>query len=358
MKKYLTLSDGTVFTGTAFGDTAVLAAGEVVFNTGMTGYQEAITDPSYTNQLLTFTYPLIGTYGVCQNQNQSSQSTCQAVLVRHLENEIGDTGLNLDQWLTQLHVPGMSGLDTRALTKHIREHGTLQAVLANQPIAMTDFQQLYADLSTKLSKTPHLQHQSYLAHHASYHVVVIDFGIKQAIISELVAANCDVTVVPYTTTLKEINKLNPDGILISNGPDDPSVYADYLPLIQQLEAIYPVAGICLGHQLLALANGAKTYSLPFGHRGLNHPVKLLDSNQTIMTSQNHGYAVDPASLAGTDLVVTAIEGDDHTIEGLAHTKLPVMSVQFHPEANPGPLDGANFFTQFKQLMHKEVKLHA
>lgn len=358
MKKYLTLSDGTTFEGLAFGDHNALAAGEVVFNTGMTGYQEAITDPSYTNQLLTFTYPLIGTYGIFKNQNQSSQSTCQAVLVRHLENEIGDANLSLDAWLKDLHIPGMSNLDTRALTKHIRQHGTLKAIIANEPLTVADFNTLYPTLSTELSKKPQLQHQTYLALHADYHVVVIDFGIKQGIISELLAANCDVTVLPYTTSLADIKQAHPDGILISNGPDDPSVYTDYLPLIQQLEACYPVAGICLGHQLLALANGAKTYLLPFGHRGLNHPVKLLTSNHTIMTSQNHGYAVDPASLKDTDLVVTAVEGDDHTIEGLAMQHMPVISVQFHPEANPGPLDATNFFHQFKQLMHKEVKLHA
>lgn len=358
MKKYLTLQDGTCFEGIAFGDLTAQAAGEIVFNTGMTGYQEAITDPSYTNQLLTFTYPLIGTYGIYKNQNQSPQSTCQAVLVRHLETQIGDVDLSLSDWLKQQHVAAMSDLDTRALTKYIRDHGTLKAILSNQPIDQTNFDQLYSSMSTQLNKQPQLQHQTYTTLHADYHVVVIDFGIKQAIINELLVANCNVTVVPYTTNLIAIKHLNPDGILLSNGPDDPKVYADYLPLITQLEQLYPVAGICLGHQLLALANGATTYQLPFGHRGQNHPVKLLATGQTIMTSQNHGYAVDPDSLINTDLAVTAIEGNDHTIEGLAHLNLPVISVQFHPEANPGPLDGVNFFDQFKQLMHKEVKLHA
>lgn len=358
MKKYLTLEDGTIFSGTAFGATQITAAGEIVFNTGMTGYQEAITDPSYTNQLLTFTYPLIGTYGIVKDQNQSGGSTCQAVLIRHLETEVGDANLTLNEWLKQQYVPGMCDLDTRALTKHIRQHGTLKAILSNQPVDHDEFLHMYEVLGNSISKQPTLQHESYQVDDAEFHVVVIDYGIKQAIIEELMNVGCSVTVVPYTTNLKDIEVLNPDGILLSNGPDDPNVYVDTLPLIQELEQSYPIAGICLGHQLLALANGAKTYQLPFGHRGLNHPVKLLNTNQTIMTSQNHGFAVDPNSLTDTDLVVTAVEGNDQTIEGLALQQLPAISVQFHPEANPGPLDATNFFHEFKELMHKEVKVHA
>ncbi len=358
MKKYLSLSDGTVFQGIAFGDITAMASGELVFNTAMTGYQEAITDPSYTNQLLAFTFPLIGTYGISHDQNQSTQSTCQAVLVHHLENEAGNDQLSLSNWLAHQHVLGLSEFDTRNLSKHIREHGTLNAIITNQPLSPEDFSALYPVLSAKLSKKPQIQQQTYHVPHASYHVVVLNFGVKQAIISELLQANCNVTVVPYTTNVTDIKKCRPDGILISNGPDDPREYTSCIPLIQQLETIYPVAGICLGHQLLALANGASTYQLPFGHHGLNHPVNLLNTNQTIMTSQNHGYAVDPDSLDCTDLVVTAMEANDNTIEGLAMKHLPVISIQFHPEANPGPLDGSSFFTQFKQIMHSEVKEHA
>lgn len=358
MKKYLTLEDGTIFQGTGFGDLKAAAAGEVVFNTGMTGYQEAITDPSYTDQLLTFTSPLIGTYGIIESQNQSSQSTCQAVIVRHLESEIGAAGLSLNEWLTDQHIVGITEIDTRALTKHIRKYGTMGAMIANQPFTKSQFKQFFSVTKQKLSKHPKLQSQSYMAPHAAYHVVVLDFGIKQAIVSTLLKASCNVTVVPYTTNLKSIQKLNPDGILISNGPDNPNVYSDFLPLIQTLETMYPIAGICLGHQLLALANGARTYQLPFGHRGQNHPVKFIASNRTIMTSQNHGYAVDLKSLDNTGLIVTAFEGNDHTVEALAHSTWPIISVQFHPEANPGPLDGLEFFDQFKQLMHQEVKLHA
>lgn len=360
MQKYLTLADGTTFTGVAFGATNALAAGEVVFNTGMTGYQEAITDPSYTNQLLTFTYPLIGTYGINLKQNQAPKASCQAVIIRHLDTEIThhDYQQSLNNFLANQQIPGIADIDTRALTKHIRVHGTMQGILSNEPITAADFPSLYKVLAKQLDKQPCLEQESYHPLHADYHVVLLDFGIKHAIIQQLLKQNCAVTVLPYQTDFATIAALDPDGIFVSNGPDDPTAYPDSLPLLQQLEHHYPMAGICLGHQLLALANGAKTYALPFGHRGQNHPVKLLASGHTIMTSQNHGYAVAADSLAGTGLKVTAIEGNDNTVEGLAHTTLPIITVQYHPEANPGPLDGQIFFHEFKQLMAKEVLQHA
>lgn len=358
MKKYLYLQDGTHFEGIAFGaDTEI--AGEVVFNTSMVGYQEALTDPSYANQLLTFTYPLIGTYGIDLAQNQSTGVLAQAAIVHTLENEPGPDGLTLDAFLKQYHVPGIHSVDTRALTKHIRQSHTMQAVLLNAPLT-SDFDTTYQQLFAQCKKHPQLGHSTYPAKPhtgTTPHVVMIDFGTKKAIIDSLTDFGCEVTVVPYTADLAMIKNLHPDGILLSNGPGDPADY-DVLPLIQALEHLYPTAGICLGHQILALANGAKTQPMAYGHRGINHPVHAADSLHAIITSQNHGYMVDPASLTNTDLVVTALEGDDGTIEGLAHKWLPMFSVQYHPEANPGPHDALGFFTQFKQLMEKKVAAHA
>lgn len=356
MKKYLYLQDGTHFEGTAFGATNEIA-GEVVFNTSMVGYQEALSDPSYANQLLTFTYPLIGTYGVDMTRNQSTGVLAQCAIVHTLENEPGPDGETLNDYLLKYHVPGIQGVDTRQLTKHIRQSHTMQAVLLNQPL-VEDFDAVYTKLFAQCQKTPQLGHATYHSETAhAKHVVMIDFGTKQGIIDSLVDNGISVTVVPYTTDLAMIQNLHPDGILLSNGPGDPADY-DVLPLIQKLEHLYPTAGICLGHQILALANGAKTVAMAYGHRGINHPVHAIGSDHAIITSQNHGYMVDPDSLAGTDLVVTAVEGDDGTIEGLAHQWLPMFTVQYHPEANPGPKDASGFFTQFKQLMEKKVAAHA
>lgn len=356
MKKYLYLEDGTHYTGTAFGANTQIA-GEVVFNTSMVGYQEALTDPSYANQLLTFTYPLIGTYGINLAQNQSPSVLAQCAIVHTLENEPGPDGMTLNDFMLKYNVPGIQGVDTRALTKHIRQSHTMKAVLLNEPLAAT-FDQTYHALYAQCQKQPQLGHSTYHTNAAhAKHVVMIDFGTKQAIINSLVESGLDVTVVPYTADLAMVQNLHPDGILLSNGPGDPADYA-VLPLIQALEHQYPTAGICLGHQILALANGAKTVPMAYGHRGINHPVHNVDSYHAIITSQNHGYMVDADSLKGTDLVVTELEGDDGTVEGLAHKWLPMFSVQYHPEANPGPHDATGFFTQFKQLMQKKVAIHA
>lgn len=357
MNKYLTLQDGTVFIGEAFGTTESQAAGEVVFNTGMTGYQEAITDPSYTNQLLTFTYPLIGTYGTDEWHNQSVAATCQSVIVRHLENEDPTEGQSISSFLKEQGIPGISEIDTRSLTKHIRTQGTMKTVLTNAPVAMTDFDTIYNQIDAIMHRTPELQDAIYNVENADFHVVVIDYGIKQAIIEQLMAHGCKVKVLPYTTDFETVNHYETDGVLISNGPDNPTDYLETLPLLKEIQAHYATAGICLGHQLLALANGATTHAMLFGHRGLNHPVELEDGT-TILTSQNHGYAVDVDSLVETGLVVTATEENDKTVEGLRHTSLPVITVQYHPEANPGPTDAHNFFNQFNQLMLKETKVHA
>ncbi|WP_179395402.1 carbamoyl phosphate synthase small subunit [Lacticaseibacillus absianus] len=356
MAKFLYLEDGTQFTGTAFGAPGV-GVGELVFNTSMVGYQEALTDPSYADQLLTFTYPLIGTYGVDPRRDQGPRAVCQAAIVHTLENEPGPTGETLAQFLTTQGVPGIAGIDTRALTKHIRTCATMKALLLDAPLTAS-FDSTYAALHSQRHKWPTPVAATMKAPHATHHVVVLDFGAKAGIEAQLLAHGCDVTVVAPQCSLAAIVALQPDGLLLSNGPGDPTDYAACLPLIRALQARYPLAGICLGHQLLALANGAQTQPMKFGHRGINHPVTLLDSGRTIITSQNHGYTVMPSSLAGTDLVVTAVEGNDGTIEGLALRHLPAFSVQFHPEAQPGPEDATGFFTRFNQLMQEKVTRYA
>ncbi|WP_125703343.1 carbamoyl phosphate synthase small subunit [Lacticaseibacillus daqingensis] len=354
MEKYLYLEDGTCWRGTACGAPGAVA-GELVFNTSMVGYQEALTDPSYTGQLLTFTFPIIGTYGVLPDRNQSTASGCQAVILHTLEATPGPTGVTLDAFLQARNVPGIVGVDTRALTQRIRAHSPLKALLLDAPLTAA-FAPVYARL-TAAAKEP--VRPLRLAQPGGHpHVVVVDFGAKAGIIAQLEAHGCAVSVVPPTTSLAQITALRPDGILLSNGPGDPAAMPTVLPLIRALQQRYPLVGICLGHQLLALANGARTAPLQFGHRGLNHPVTLLASGQTIMTSQNHGYTVVPASLAQTPLVVTAVEANDHTIEGLAHKTRPVFSVQYHPEAAPGPAEARPFFDQFVQLMEVRVTRHA
>ncbi len=356
MNKYLILEDGTTYPGIAFGDQEAQVAGELVFNTAMTGYQEALTDPSYLNQLLTFTNPLIGTYGIWPGQSQSKQVTAGAVIVRQLENEPGPTGQTLNAWLVDHHVPGIEGVDTRTITMHLREDGTVKALLVNQQVTPTEFTNLYNRLVGQ-QKLP-ARNAGATDPTANLTVALIDLGVKQGIIDNLAACGGRVVVLPPSATVAEVHELNPAGVLISNGPGDPLDYQAVLPLIRGLEHDYPLAGICLGHQLLALANGATTYRLPFGHRGANHPVTLLTAQQTIMTSQNHGYAVDPTSLKQTGLKVTAVEGNDHTVEGLTLVGYPVISVQFHPEAGPGPNDARDFFNHFKQLMETGVAVNA
>lgn len=345
MKKYLTLETGQVFVGTACGDTIAERWGELVFTTNMTGYQETLTDPSYTNQLVMFTYPLIGNYGVQSNTSQSESVKASAMIVQELAPSISDEP-SLDHLLKMNHTPAISEIDTRQLTKIIRQEGTIHASLTNQPVKdfNTSFQNqtILHDLEIK----PLESHPN-----KNLHVVLLDFGVKHGIIESLETLGVTVSVVSPSTTLTAIEALHPDGVLLSNGPGNPTEYANSLPLIKQLADKYPLLGICLGHQLLALAEGATTYKLPFGHRGSNHPVKNLIDGSFQMTTQNHGFAVSAASIADTPLEVTASELNDQSCEALRLPGKPVFSVQYHPEAAPSPHDAKNVFTKFTSLMN-------
>lgn len=346
-KRYLVLADGGIYEGTAFGG-EVNCIGELVFNTGMTGYQESITDQSYNGEILMFTYPLIGNYGINFDDDESVTPRTAGVVVHELARKVSNwrSQMNLDEFLKQHHIPGIAGIDTRELTKIVRAQGTMKAALVNT------LEQAQAFLQSDVKKTsPDLVTQSttqnaYPNPNSGKRIVVIDFGLKHSILRELAQRQCNVTVLPATATAQQVLNYQPDGVLLSNGPGDPKDVPTALEMIRTVEKTVPLFGICLGHQLFALANGADTYKMKFGHRGFNQPVREIATNRIDFTAQNHGYAVDAASVQQTDLLVTHQEINDQTIEGLRHKKYPAFSVQFHPDAAPGPHDASYLFDEF------------
>lgn len=354
-KRYLVLGDGRIYTGEAFGGDKEVV-GELVFNTGMSGYQQSITDQSYNNEILMFTMPLIGNYGVNRDNLESTKPTCRGVVVSQIARRIDDwrANMSLPDFLKEQDIPGISGIDTREITRHIREHGAVKAAILNkvdkntinwlndQPLSHNQI----VESATK---------NSYVAPNTGRRIAVIDFGLKFSILRELSKRNCDVVVLPPTVTASEVEEVNPDGVLLTNGPGDPTdAPKSVLPMIREVEQKYPLFGICMGHQLFALANGATTFKMKFGHRGFNHPVRNLESGRIDFTSQNHGYAVSRDSVKNTDLVVSLEEINDDTVEGLRHKTLPAFSSQFHPDAAPGPHDADYLFDEFMGMID-EVK---
>ncbi|OLO40642.1 carbamoyl phosphate synthase small subunit [Alkalihalophilus pseudofirmus] len=349
MKGYLVLSTGETFEGEWVGQ-EVDVYGEVVFFTGMTGYQEVITDPSFKGQIVVFTYPLIGNYGVNDFDNESKHPQVSGVIM----SECNPSGFHYESKQSfqdnceSSNIPMLTGIDTRAVVKRIRELGDMGAIITTD-LSRVNFDQyepidqlnLVEEVSTKETVT---------YGEGSSHVVLIDFGYKKSIVDTLVKFDCKVTVVPYDTPFETIVTLKPDGILLSNGPGNPKQMAAQLNDIKKLAATYPTFGICLGHQLLALAFGADTEKLRFGHRGANQPVQDLLTKRVYMTSQNHSYVVKENSLQDTGLVARYKNINDGSVEGLIHTQLPVASVQFHPEAHPGPSDSEEIFSIFIKEM--------
>ncbi len=350
----IVLENGTEYYGYSFGAKCERVC-EIVFNTSMVGYQEIISDPSYTYQMVVMTYPLIGNYGITDDDYETKTPTIGGLIVR----EYNDMPSNfrytktLSEVLEENGIPGICGVDTRKITRVIRDEGSQRVIICPADTSLSDALE-------KIRQTP-VPHDavsvvsckkrwySRTSNHV-FNVVAVDCGIKLNIIRNLNARGCNVTIVPYNTTAEEIDFMKPDGIFLSNGPGDPEDVTPVIETIKKLRGKYPIFGICLGHQLISLAYGAKTYKLKFGHRGGNHPVKNLQNGKIEITSQNHSYAVDAKSVEGTDLEVTHINILDNTVEGVECKRDRIFSVQYHPESAPGPEDSGYLFDKFLNVM--------
>ena len=354
--KKLVLEDGGVYMGTGFG-ADVGAVCEIVFNTSMAGYQEILSDPSYTDQAVVMTYPLIGNYGITDEDNESRLPTTGGMIVR----EYNDSPSNfrftrtLSETMEEYRIPGLSGIDTRKLVRRIRDGGVCRGLL-------TDAATPDEEAIRRIAETP-VPHDAVArvsckkrwysrTANARYQVVAVDCGIKLSLIRALNARGCNVTVVPYDTTAEEVERMRPDGVFLSNGPGDPADVAPVIRLVRALRGRVPLFGVCLGHQMIALACGGRTFKMKFGHRGGNHPVKCLATGKLEITAQNHGYAVDEDSLAGTGLTVTHKDLLDGTVEGLECAADRLFSVQYHPESAPGPRDSGYLFDRFVERMEE------
>jgi carbamoyl-phosphate synthase small subunit len=354
---FVLLEDGAWFAGNS---TRALepAFGEVVFTTNLTGYQETFTDPSYLGQIVVMTAPMIGNYGVNNEDMESPHPQVSGVVVRELSRHSSNwrATSTLDQWLGAAGVPVIEGIDTRRLTRHLRERGAMRGVMAEGRGPSLDLTaRLLASPSMEgldLASRATVRHQH--SEGAGPHVVAYDFGMKRNIVRRLMAAGCRVTVVPATTSAAVVRELKPDGLFLSNGPGDPAAVGYALETIRELSGVgLPTFGICLGHQLVGLAFGGSTAKMPYGHRGGNHPVQDLRNDQVLITTQNHGFAVvgDASGVPGAPaLEVTHLNLNDGTIEGIRHRELPLFAVQYHPEAAPGPHDALPHFAEFMESL--------
>lgn len=355
--KKIVLENGQEFYGYGFGSNRE-AINEIVFNTSMVGYQEIVSDPSYTDQMVCMTYPLIGNYGMTDEDYETKMPTIGGLIVR----EYNDIPSNfrytktLGEVLDEYNIPGIYGVDTRKITRIIRDEGSQKVIITDADVSKEEAleklknYQIPTDMVSRVSckkrwysRTPNHK----------YDVVAIDCGIKLNIVRKLNEKGCNVTVVPYNISAEEILKMQPDGLFLSNGPGDPENVQTVIEVVRKLKGKLPVFGICLGHQMISLAMGAKTFKMKFGHRGGNHPVKNLQTGKIEITSQNHSYAVDAKSVEDTELEVTHINLLDNTAEGVECKKYKMFSVQYHPESAPGPQDSSYLFDKFIDLMKKE-----
>ncbi|MBI4547882.1 MAG: glutamine-hydrolyzing carbamoyl-phosphate synthase small subunit [Ignavibacteriae bacterium] len=373
MKAKLVLENGVIFSGESFG-TEGEVTGEVVFNTSITGYQEILTDPSYCGQIVTMTYPLIGNYGVNPDDIESCCPQVSGFIVKEYFEYHSNFRAkeSLGSWLKKHKIMAIQGIDTRMLTKIIRDVGAMRAIIST--IDFDDKSLLNKVLHSprmtgldltrnvtcsepyewdQVDRTPFALHPNSVNHQndgGRFHVIVYDYGVKRNILRRLTSYGCKLTVVPSDFTADQTLALNPDGIFLSNGPGDPAAVTYAIETIKRLIGTKPIFGICLGHQLLALALGGRTFKLKFGHRGANHPVKNLLTNEIEITTQNHGFAVDPESFDPSHIEITHVNLNDGTNEGFRHRELPIFCVQYHPEASPGPHDSDYLFRQFVELM--------
>lgn len=352
MKGKLILEDGSVFEGELVND--IVGVGEVVFNTGMTGYQEVLTDPSYCGQIVTMTYPLIGNYGTAAVYDQAIKSYVRGFVISELCGDPSNWQAedSLPAYLAVRGIPCIHGVDTRAVTRRIRSAGTMKGIIVSADASAATIKELFgrppeievvAEVTTK---------EVYRMPNDGPKVAVLDYGIKRNILNSLHKVGCDLTILPAGTSAEEVLALNPDGVFLSNGPGDPKDVPQSIAVVKELLDKKPIFGICLGHQLIALASGANTYKLKFGHRGANHPVKDLFTGQVHISSQNHGYAIEEETLAGKGYVITHRAVNDGTVEGMKHETLPIFCVQYHPEAAPGPDDNTYLFDEFLAIMRK------
>ncbi len=348
------LEDGTSYPGYGFGAQGDRVA-EIVFNTSMAGYQEILSDPSYTGQAVVMTYPLIGNYGICPEDFETERPTVTAMIVHEYNNTPSNfrSTQSLGEAMERFDIAGVSGVDTRSLAMHIRDKGTCKVLITGADVSPAEvLSKLQAltlprDQVSRVS-TPSIRFSP--APSPRFHVAAVDCGMKENIVRSLNARGCDVTILPWNTTAETLKALHPDGVFLSNGPGDPEDVTPVIELVRALRGRYPIFGICLGHQIISLAAGAETYKLKFGHRGGNHPVKNLETGKIEITSQNHSYAVREESLAGTGLTVTHINILDNTVEGVRDEGGKMFSVQYHPESAPGPQDSAYLFDRFITLM--------
>jgi len=350
----LVLEDGSIFTGQALGATG-RTSGEVVFNTSMTGYQEVLTDPSYAGQIVTMTYPLQGNYGVNPEDQESWKPTVRGFIVKEscsAPSNFRSTN-TLNNYLVQHGVIGLEGIDTRALTKKLRQEGTLKGILSSLAADVNHPQRLVEEARSLFAPEPELVSsvsatKPYILGSEGPLLAVLDLGVKQSILDHLRRQGFQLVVLPWDTSADEIMAYKPKGVFLTNGPGDPAVLEPVIDTARDLAGKLPLAGICLGHQILGLALGGQTYKLKFGHRGANHPVKDLATRRVYITSQNHGYALSPD--LPQDLAVTHVNLNDDSVEGFKSLTLPVMGIQYHPEASPGPWDSLYLFEDFLKLI--------
>lgn len=357
-KAYLMLADGQIFEGRSFGAKGTVI-GEVVFTTGLTGFQETLTDPSYYGQIVTQTFPLIGNYGVNHEDNESSRSYVSGYIVREWCNAPSNFRCegNVNDFLEQHNIIGINNIDTRRLTRIIRETGVMNGVITTEDVYSKKdelLEQIRAfSVKNAVKSVTNSETITYPAENKKFRVVLFDFGYKRNIRQELIKRGCEVIVVPADTTAEAVKEIAPDGIMFSNGPGDPAENIEIIENIKEIEKLgIPIFGICLGHQLMALANGGKTEKLKYGHRGANQPVIDLESGLTYVTSQNHGYAVVGDSISPEIGKVSHINANDKTCEGIRYTAVNAFTVQFHPEAHGGPLDTDYLFDEFVKNMER------